>query len=163
MYPDFRLHQAVNIFAINLESHGLDARTLAFQPIRNRRLETAALRPSQIHTQQHLRPILALRTARAGMYGDDGAASVVLAGEQHGRFQALQQVGVNLGVALDIGLNVFTLARQFEHGVEIVGHGADALVVGDGLLQLLAFLHDLLALLGLIPEVGRGDLVFGFG
>ena len=40
---------------------------------------------------------------------------------------------------------------------------ADAVVVGDGLFQALALLHDLLAFFGLIPEVGRGDLFFDFG
>ena len=70
---------------------------------------------------------------------------------------------IGVAVALDIGLDVFAFVRKLEEGVEIVGHGADALVVGDGLLQLLAGLHDFLALLGLVPEVGRGDLVFGFG
>ena len=29
-----------------------------------------------------------------------------------------------------------------------------------GLFQALALLHDLLALFGLVPEVGRGDLLF---
>ena len=135
----------------------------ALQPVGHHRLETVALRPSQVHAQQHLGPILALSAAGAGVDGDDGAAGVVRAGEQHGGFQALQQFGVDLGVAFDIGLDVFAFARQFEQRVEIVGHGADALVVGDGLLQLLALLHHFLALLGLVPEIGRGDLFFGLG
>ena len=91
----------------------------------------------------------------------DGATRVVGAGEQHGGFQALQQIGIDFAIALDIGLHVFAFAGQFEHGVEIVCHGADPLVVGDGLFQLLAFLHDFLAFLGLVPEVGRGDLLLG--
>ena len=55
------------------------------------------------------------------------------------------------------------LARQFEHGVQVVGEAADAIVVGDRLFQTLAVLHDLLAFFGLTPEVRRGDLLFGFG
>jgi hypothetical protein len=39
----------------------------------------------------------------------------------------------------------------------------DAIVVGDRFLEALPVLHDLLAFLGLVPEVGAGDLLFGFG
>ena len=99
----------------------------------------------------------------AGVDGHDGAAGVVLAGEQHGGLQALQQFGVRLQVALDIGRDVLAFAGQFEQRVQVVGQGADLLVVGDRLLQPLAVLHDLLALFGLVPEVGLGDLFFGLG
>ena len=40
--------------------------------------------------------------AGAGVYGHDGGARVVLAGEQHGSLQALQVFGVGLEVAFDI-------------------------------------------------------------
>jgi hypothetical protein len=38
-----------------------------------------------------------------------------------------------------------------------------AAIVGDSLFQAFAGLHDFLALFGLIPEVGGGDLLFGLG
>ena len=126
-------------------------------------MEALALGPSQVHAQQHLGPILALRAAGAGVDGHDGGARVVFAGEQHGGFQALQVLGVGLEVALDIGGDGFAFAGEFEEGVEVVGHAAYAVVVGDGLFQALAGLHDLLAFFGLIPEVGGGDLLFAFG
>ena len=56
----------------------------------------------------------------------DGAARVVLAGEQHGGFQAFQQLAVWLEIALDIARHVLAFARQFEERVEVVGQGADA-------------------------------------
>ena len=89
------------------------------------------------------------------MDGDDGAARVVFAGEQHGGFQAVEQFGVALHVALDIARDVFALARQLEERVQVVGEAADALVVGDGLFQALAVLHHLLAFFGLRPEIRR--------
>ena len=97
------------------------------------------------------------------MNGHDGAAAVVFAGEQHGGFETFEQFAVGFQIALDIGQNLFALARQLEQGIEIVGHGADVIVVGDGLFQALAHLHHFLAFFGLAPEIGGGDLVFGFG
>ena len=66
-------------------------------------------------------------------------------------------------VALDVAAHALAFARQLEQRVEIVGEGAYALVVGDGLFQPLAVLHDLLAFFGLGPEVRPGDLFFGLG
>src|ERR1022692_1522582 len=51
-------------------------------------------------------------------------------------------------------------AGQFEEGVEIGGERGDTLLVADALLNALALLHNLLALLGLVPEAGRGGLLF---
>ncbi len=91
---DFRLQQAVGVLAVDFEGDALDARAFAFQPVGDHGLEAVALRPAQVHAQQHLGPILALGAAGAGVDGHDGAARVVLAGEQHGGFQALEQFAV---------------------------------------------------------------------
>ena len=40
------------------------------------------LRPAQIHAQKHLRPILRLGAAGAGLDGHDGVQAVALAGEK---------------------------------------------------------------------------------
>jgi len=66
-------------------------------------------------------------------------------------------------VARDITVDVLAFARQLKQCVEIIRHRADAVVVGDRLLQPLAILHDLLALLGLAPEVRLADLFFELG
>jgi hypothetical protein len=66
-----------------------------------------------------------------------------------------------LEIALDIGQDLFAFTRQLEHGIEVVGQGADALIVADGLFQALAILHHFLAFFGLAPEVGGGDLFLG--
>src|SRR5262249_8187495 len=54
----------------------------------------------------------------------------------------------------------FAFARELEQRVEIVSHGADAVVMLERFLEPLALLHYLLALFRLIPEVGRADLLF---
>src|ERR1039457_617241 len=160
---DFGLQQAVGVLAVDLEGGALDARTFAFQAVGHDGGEALALGPPQVHAEQHLGPILALRAAGAGVYGDDGGTRVVFAGQEHGRFQALQVLGVGLEIALDIADDGFAFAGEFEQGVEIVRHAVDAAIVGDSLFQAFAGLHHLLALVGLIPEVGRGNLLFGLG
>ena len=82
---------------------------------------------------------------------------------EHRGFQALQVLRVRLEIALDIGGDGLAFPRQFEESVEVVGHAADPIVVGDGLLQALAGLHHFLALFGLIPKIRRGDLRLAFG
>ena len=52
-------------------------------------------------------------------------------------------------------------AGELKERIQIVGQAADAVVVGNRLLQPLAVLHDLLAFFGLRPEVRRRDLCFG--
>ena len=71
----------------------LDARAFAFQPVGDLGLEVVALGPAQVHAQQHLGPVLALGAAGAGVDGDDGAAVIVLAREQHRGFELIERAG----------------------------------------------------------------------
>ena len=123
-----------------------------------------ALRPAQIHAQQHLGPILALGAARARMDGHDGALRIVRAVEQHPGFEHFQALGKALDLAVQIGRYVFAFAPQLEQRVQIRSQARNFGFIGNGLLQALALLHDLLAFFGLlIPEIGIGDLLFDFG
>ena len=126
MHADFRLQQPVRVLAVDFEGYGLDARAFALQTVRHHGLKSLALGPSQIHAQQHLGPVLAFRAAGAGVNGNDSAARVVLARQQHGRLQALQRLRLCLEIALDVAVDVFAFTGEFKEGVEIVGHGADA-------------------------------------
>ena len=87
---DFGLQQAVGVLAVDFEGGALDAGAFAFQTVGHHGGKALSLGPSQVHAEQHLGPILALRAAGAGMDGHDGRARVVLAGEEHAGFQALQ-------------------------------------------------------------------------
>jgi hypothetical protein len=86
---------------------------------------------------------------------------VVLAGEQHGGLEALQQLGVGLHVALDIGGHASPSRASSKSVSRSSVMARMRLVVGDELFQALAVLHHLLALPGLGPEVRSGDLLFG--
>ena len=163
MYADFGLQQTVGVLAVDFEGRALDAGAFAFEAVGHDGGKALALGPSQVHAQEHFGPILAFGAAGAGVDRHDGGAGVVFAGEQHGGFEALEVLGVGLEVALDIGDDGFAFAGEFEEGIEIFGHAAYAVIVGDGFFQALAGLHDFLAFFGLIPEVRGGDLGFAFG
>jgi len=137
-------------------------------PSPSRRSVTTVGKPSRsaqrrYNAQEHLGPVLAFGAAGAGVDGDDGAELGVVAGEQHGGLDPIDELGIGLHVALDIGGHALAFFRQLEERVQIVGHGADADVAGDGFFQPLAVAHHLLALLRLRPEVRSGDLLFGLG
>ena len=93
MHADLALQQAVSVLAVDFECDRLDASAFAFEAIRDHGFELVALGPAQVHAQQHFSPILAFGSARAGMNRDDGAARVVLTGEQHLRFQLFEIAG----------------------------------------------------------------------
>ena len=141
-----------------------DARALTLQTIRDHGLHVVPLRPAQIHAQQHLGPILAFGAAGARMDSHDGALPIVRAVEQHPGFEHFQALGKTLDLAVQIGRYVFAFASQFEQRVQIRSQARNLGLIGNGLLQALALLHDLLAFFRLlIPEIGIGDLLFDFG
>ena len=87
----------------------------------------------------------------------------VLAREQHLGFQLFQIPGKAPHLALDIGVDVFAFASEFEQCVQVGGQAGDLGFLGDLLFQALAILHDLLALFGVGPEIGSVDLFFDLG
>jgi hypothetical protein len=97
------------------------------------------------------------------MNGDDRARRVILAGEQHAGFQLRQIRGQRLHVALDIRGDVFALAAQLKHGIEVGYLRGNLRVLHHLLFQALALLHELLAFFGIRPEIRRVDLIFGGG
>ena len=62
-----------------------------------------------IHSEQHLRPILRFRSARAGVDGDDGVTAVVFAGKEY--FYLLLFV---------FGPNGIKIAQDFVHKAFVV-------------------------------------------
>ena len=84
------LNEAVDVRPLHGEGGALEAGLVALLLVVDLHLEAAALEPAQVHAQQHLRPVLALGAAGAGVDGDDGAALVVLAAEETRLFAALQ-------------------------------------------------------------------------
>ena len=131
-----------------------------FEPVGDFGLEAVALGPAQVHAQQHLRPVLALGAAGAGVDGDDGAAVIVLAREQHGGFEMIHQAAQLFDFAGQLGGDVLAFMAELEQRVDVAEMRRHLLFVRDDGLQALAFLHHLLGRLGVVPEIRRRDLLF---
>ena len=74
-------HQAVRVVADDRHRRALDAGFVAGLQVDDVALEAAALRPAQVHAQQHLGPVLRLGAAGAGMDRHDRVLAIVLAAE----------------------------------------------------------------------------------
>ena len=76
------LEDAVGVLALDGEGGGLQPCLLARARLDQLGLEAAIGRPTQVHAEQDLGPILRVGAARPGMDGDDRVATVVLAREE---------------------------------------------------------------------------------
>ena len=92
-----------------------------------------ALAPAVVHTKEHFRPVLRLRTAGTGVEGQQGVFAVKLAAEQggqghifHARFNIL-----NRGGAVVQQGQIALLVRQFNHHQRVLIVAFQALIAGD--------------------------------
>ena len=76
------LEIAVGVLALDHDRRALDAGLVAVEIVQHLELEAVLVRPLHIHAVEHLRPVLRLGAARAGVEGQNGVAVIVLAGEQ---------------------------------------------------------------------------------
>ena len=159
--PGLAFQPAIGIVAIDPDGGGFQPRALAFAFLDQLQLVAMLFGPACVHAKQHRGPVLAFGAARAGMDFDIGVIAVGFA-RQHGLqplfFGARRQGGdLLLGVGHQSGV-AFGF-RHLDHagGVgEFIfqrAHGAERRV------QLLAFAHQFLRGLGIVPEGG----VFGLG
>jgi hypothetical protein len=92
----FRRKQPVRILAFNSERHAFQPSFLAWLIFENFSFESSLFGPLQIHSQEHLSPILRLGTTRARVNRANRVAAIVFSRQQHFRFR-LAQVVFELG------------------------------------------------------------------
>ena len=125
-------------------------------------LEAVLLGPARVHAQQHLGPVLAFGAAGAGMNLEIGIEAVGFAGQQRFEFAArdflLQALQRGLGFANHAGI-VLGFA-EFDHADIVLELALDLADAAERILQRGPLLHQLLRLLGIVPEIGVfGELV----
>ena len=81
MHAGFGRQQAVGVVADDGERRALEPRFVARLIVDHLALEAAALRPAEVHAEEHLRPVLRFGAAGAGMDGHDRVLAIVLAAE----------------------------------------------------------------------------------
>jgi hypothetical protein len=150
----------VRVLARDLDRRRLDARLLAREQVDDLRLEARALRPPQIHPHQHLRPVLRLGAAGAGVDRHDDVLLVLRAGEHRLELEGLERAP-DLGEALlDLGVQAL-VARLDGHLPQHADVGRLAREVAEGPYragELGALLDERLGLPGVVPEARRRHL-----
>ena len=148
------LEVAVGVLALDEDGGGLDARLVAGLVVHELIGVAVALGPAGIHTVQHLRPVLGLRAACAGVEGEDGVVAVVFAGEQGGQAaltDLLFQRLVAGGHVLQLG-GIVLLLGHLAQGQGVLPFGHQLVVLLDLVLQALDLAAHLLAALQVVPE-----------
>jgi hypothetical protein len=120
-----------------------------------------ALRPAQIHPQQHLRPVTGVGASGSRVDGYDRVRGVLLATE-HAPQLRVREIAVGLRELLgDLapGLGVIGLDRQLEQDLGILEAGGDAVVGRDVAFDAALLAQDLLGLFAVLPQIGTRALL----
>jgi hypothetical protein len=115
-----------------------------------------ALRPLEIHAEQHLRPVGGLGAAGARADGQDGVLGVVVTGEQEEGPLALELRAQGVGLALEVRerLGVGRISEKVEELLEVGGALLEGSPQGDLVAQPLGLAGDLLRRTLVVPEAG---------
>ena len=149
---------AVRVVAAHHRRGALDARFVAGLVLHHFSGPAAALAESQVHAQQHLRPVLRLRATGAGVNGQDGVAIVVLAGKLHRHLDGVDLRLELLDELLDVATDVLPFALQLQQHIELLRFSLDRRAGLEAFFHARALAPQLLRRLGLVPEAGRGHV-----
>ncbi|MGY3659117.1 hypothetical protein ACVJ19_005780 [Bradyrhizobium sp. USDA 376] len=140
----------------DLDGRRLDAGFFALGLFEVLDLEAVRFGPARVHAQEHLRPVLALGAAGAGMDFEIGIEAVGLARQQRLELAAcdflLQVLQRSFGFGNDavIALGL----AELDHADIVFELLLDLADARERILKRGALLHQLLGLLGIVPEVG---------
>lgn len=148
-----------SVFALDPHRRGFEPRAFTGRQVNYSCAESLALRPAEIHAQQHFGPVLRLRAAGSGLDGHDGVQAVVLPGEQSERLQ-FRDKGVGRGdFALDFVEQGFALGHvglffgKTKIRFDVAQRAFELFVRSDNLFRGFALLQDSLRLFLVLPEI----------
>lgn len=160
----FAFEKAESVRPGDAQSNAFDARLVAGQKVQLLHRIVAACSPAGVHAQEHFGPVLRFRTARSGMYFQNGVLAVFLAGKQHDQFGFVQQAG-QLGALLVQGFQgfrVFAFRCQGQPFNHVVVAGFELAKAFHLILQAAFFLQQGRQGFGFVPRAGPGKALFDF-
>ena len=161
----FALQQAVGVGAFHHNAAALHAGLIAVLIVQRGDLEAVGSRPAVVHTEQHIRPVLRLGSAGAGMKGEDGVVLVILTAQQGDHLQLVNGLGHLVHALLGLGDHlggVLFLAQQ-QHGVGIVVQAGQLAVALQLALQVADLRKHLLAGFGIVIKARLAHFVLQLG
>ena len=110
--------------------------------------------PLHIHTVEHLRPVLCLRSTGAGVEGEDGVAAVVFAGKERREARLLHLLFERCVALFELGqqARIVHFAAHVDQREQIVARGDELFVAVDFILKLLRAHLIFLRALQIVPE-----------
>ena len=148
--------------ARDLDGGRLDAGLFALRLLEILDLEAVLFGPARVHAQQHLGPVLAFGAAGAGVNLEIGIEAVGFARQQRFEFAARDFLFQVLQRGLGFGDNAAIVLgfAEFDHADIVLEFALDLADAVERILQRGPLLHQLLRLLGIVPEIGGfGELV----
>ena len=159
MHAAFGREKSEGVLAFDADRGGFESRAFAGRQIHDGGAKPFALRPAQIHAQQHLGPILRFHAAGAGLDRHDGVQAVVFAGKQRERLE-FGDICVGGGdFALDIAEQRVALGRvgfffgEMKIRLDIAQRARELLVGRDDSFRDFALLENFLRLFLVLPEI----------
>ena len=82
VYARLTFHKAVGIFALYEDTCRFETCLVAVKEIKRSNLKAVTLAPSAVHSEKHLRPILRLRSACAGVEGKNCIFGIIFTAQK---------------------------------------------------------------------------------
>ncbi len=155
MHSLFRLQVAERVVAFDLDSGPRDAAFFPLLDVHHLVLVVVPLHPLRVHAQQHHRPVLAFRSASAGMHGQDRASEIIGIAEHRPEFELLHAVHQAGHESLELLRERLVLfVEQLDHVPSVAELALEGVVALDPLLVLFQLGQDGASALVVVPEVG---------
>ena len=160
MHAPLGLQIAVSIIALDRERGGFDACLVPRGLRDDLHLEAAPFRPTKVHAQQHLGPILRVGAARARVDREQRVFRVVFAAELGAEVQPLDQRFERVGfLGQFVGQAFVAQFRQLDRVPDALQRFVPHLDVGA---QPRKTAHGALRCLRIVPKVRLGGTLFEF-
>src|SRR5438132_6537648 len=152
----------VRVPALHDEGRRRDTGLLTFLNLVELDLEALRLRPPRVHTQEHLRPVLRVRSSRARVDLTDRVTLVVLAAEQCAELQAVEVANQSTDALGDLRLEgrVVFVPRELVQGLDVRKSPIELVDQLDVLAHARHLGRHLARPIGVAPEIGRARLLF---
>ena len=154
MYAGFGTQPAIGVVALDVNGGALDARHFTFHQLDNLGLEATALSPAQVHTQQHIGPVLGFGATGTSLDIEVGVVGVHFTGEHAAEFELFELFIKALKIGLDLGNGAFVLffCGNIQQAFGVFQAGGEVIDGLDYQLKIRALFAQRLRPLGVVPD-----------
>ena len=156
---------AVSVLSGNMHRRTLDTGDFTRRGLDDLCLEPMRLRPAQIHTQNHLRPVLGFCAAGTRLDVEIRVVGIHLTGEHTAKLKVTDTPLVDFEIANDLvdRIGIIFVERQVEELAGIAKTGRQFVETDNDLFERGALLAKRLGAIGFVPDVGLFELALDFG